>query len=332
MNIGLFTSVYFNNIGNGFIDLGAEECIKAALPANANFIKISQCANFAASMYKGMALRESAVLRWIWRNGVQRFAPQMHDRSYKMIQTKDVFSVANIAKLDYFIIPGCVLTVPFFTIYGRLLENKINEGAKIIFLGVSGNYYTDYEIQFVSAFLSKLKPHAILTRDSIAFKYYAKFSDNSYNGIDSAFFVNRLNLPKVTATISPFVVLNFDLPKNKVIERTLKKQLDNVIFTNHKPYPYSNIGKYVKQGIVISDYPLDYLFLYSNAEAVYSDRVHACITTLAFGNKVCLYSDSPRITLFENVGLKNMDRKLVSLYGLNELQNKQISYLASVFS
>jgi len=105
-----------------------------------------------------------------------------------------------------------------------------------------------------------------------------------------------------------------------------------VIFTNHKPYPYSNIGKYVKQGIVISDYPLDYLFLYSNAEAVYSDRVHACITTLAFGNKVCLYSDSPRITLFENVGLKNMDRKLVSLYGLNELQNKQISYLASVFS
>lgn len=31
MKIGLFTSVYFNNIGNGFIDLGAEETLKAAL-------------------------------------------------------------------------------------------------------------------------------------------------------------------------------------------------------------------------------------------------------------------------------------------------------------
>ena len=34
MNIGLFTSVFFNNIGNGFIDLGAEETIKAVMPEN----------------------------------------------------------------------------------------------------------------------------------------------------------------------------------------------------------------------------------------------------------------------------------------------------------
>jgi hypothetical protein len=30
--IGLFTSVYFNNIGNGFIDLGCEAQLKEATP------------------------------------------------------------------------------------------------------------------------------------------------------------------------------------------------------------------------------------------------------------------------------------------------------------
>jgi hypothetical protein len=50
-----------------------------------------------------------------------------------MIQTKDVFSVAQMVKLDYLIIPGCALTVPFFTIYGNLLEKKVLEGTKIIF-------------------------------------------------------------------------------------------------------------------------------------------------------------------------------------------------------
>lgn len=68
-----------------------------------------------------------------------------------------------------------------------------------------------------------------MTRDSVAFKNYARFSDNSYNGIDSTFFVNRLELPKIATTISPFVVLNFDQPKNKVIERTLNKQFENVV-------------------------------------------------------------------------------------------------------
>ena len=105
-----------------------------------------------------------------------------------MIQTKDVFSVAQMVKLDYLIIPGCALTVPFFTIYGNLLEKKVLEGTKIIFYGASGSYYTDYEIRFVSASLAKIRPHAILTRDSVAFKNYARFSDNSYNGIDSTFF------------------------------------------------------------------------------------------------------------------------------------------------
>lgn len=63
MNIGLFTSVYFNTIGNGFIDLGAEATLKEALPNDYNLIKVSQCANFAASMSKSFAWKENPVMK-----------------------------------------------------------------------------------------------------------------------------------------------------------------------------------------------------------------------------------------------------------------------------
>ena len=50
--IALLTSVTFNNIGNGFIDLGAEAALMKALPLNAELFKVSSNANFAATMGK----------------------------------------------------------------------------------------------------------------------------------------------------------------------------------------------------------------------------------------------------------------------------------------
>lgn len=331
MEIGLFTSVFFNNIGNGFIDLGAEATLKSALPVHGNIVKLSQCANFAATMSRGMMLKEIPGIHWLWVKVMQRFAKKLQDQSYRMVKQQDVFSVANIAKVDYFIIPGCVLTVPFFTIYGQLLKNKVNEGTKLIFLGASGNFYTNYEVEFVSNYLKILKPLAIMTRDSIAYKYYAKFSENSFNGIDNAFFVNLWNLPKVKTSMDPFVVLNFDEPRHKYIEKELSTQFSNIIYTNHKPYPYFKVSNLVKKGIMVSDTPLDYLFLYSNVTETYSDRVHACIPTLSFGHRARLYSDSPRIALFENVGLSNIKNELMQIEGLKEMQDRQIAFLKSLF-
>lgn len=330
MNIGLFTSVYFNNIGNGFIDLGAEATLKNAIPEGGQIIKVSQCANFAASMGKGMVIKELPFVHWMWTNIMQRFAKKVHDKTYKIIAQENVFSVADFVKLDYFILPGCILTVPFFTIFGKLLEKKVQEGTKLIFLGASGNFYTEYEINFVSEYLKKLAPYAIMTRDSIAFKYYSKFGKFSYNGIDNAFFVNLWNIPKVKTEMENYVVLNFDEPKHKNIKEELEKKFKNIVYTNHKPYPYLSVSKLVKKGVMVSDTPLDYLLLYANVSEVHSDRVHACIPTLAFGNKAQLYSDSPRIALFENVGIKEIKKRPVKIEGLKEKQEQQIEFLKSI--
>lgn len=293
--IALLTSVTFNNIGNGFIDLGAEAALMKALPLNAELFKVSSNANFAATMGQMFMLKENPIINWLWVHTMQRAAKKLHDRSYKTVKTQNIFSMASMVKCDYFIIPGCVLTVPFFTIYGDLIKRKAEQGSKIIFLGASGNFYTEYEVKFVSEYLRKLQPYAIMTRDSLAYKYYANFTKNSYNGIDNVFFVNLLNLPQIDTDLTPYVVLNIEEPKHYRIKEELKNifKEKNIVYSYHKPFPYTKVSKLVKNGVIVSDNPMDYLLLYRNASEVYSDRVHACIPTLAFGNKARLFSNSP---------------------------------------
>lgn len=289
--IALLTSVTFNNIGNGFIDLGAEAALMKALPLNAELFKVSSNANFAATMGQMFMLKENPIINWLWVHTMQRAAKKLHDRSYKTVKTQNIFSMASMVKCDYFIIPGCVLTVPFFTIYGDLIKRKAEQGSKIIFLGASGNFYTEYEVKFVSEYLRKLRPYAIMTRDSLAYKYYANFTKNSYNGIDNVFFVNLLNLPQIDTDLTPYVVLNIEEPKHYRIKEELKNifKEKNIVYSYHKPFPYTKVSKLVKNGVIVSDNPMDYLLLYRNASEVYSDRVHACIPTLAFGNKARLF-------------------------------------------
>lgn len=326
--IALLTSVTFNNIGNGFIDLGAEAALMKALPLNAELFKVSSNANFAATMGQMFMLKENPIINWLWVHTMQRAAKKLHDRSYKTVKTQNIFSMASMVKCDYFIIPGCVLTVPFFTIYGDLIKRKAEQGSKIIFLGASGNFYTEYEVKFVSEYLRKLRPYAIMTRDSLAYKYYANFTKNSYNGIDNVFFVNLLNLPQIDTDLTPYVVLNIEEPKHYRIKEELKNifKEKNIVYSYHKPFPYTKVSKLVKNGVIVSDNPMDYLLLYRNASEVYSDRVHACIPTLAFGN----FSNSPRIALFENAKIPDVRERLVSIEGLKEMQDKQIAFLASL--
>lgn len=256
--IALLTSVTFNNIGNGFIDLGAEAALMKALPLNAELFKVSSNANFAATMGQMFMLKENPIINWLWVHTMQRAAKKLHDRSYKTVKTQNIFSMASMVKCDYFIIPGCVLTVPFFTIYGDLIKRKAEQGSKIIFLGASGNFYTEYEVKFVSEYLRKLRPYAIMTRDSLAYKYYANFTKNSYNGIDNVFFVNLLNLPQIDTDLTPYVVLNIEEPKHYRIKEELKNifKEKNIVYSYHKPFPYTKVSKLVKNGVIVSDNPM----------------------------------------------------------------------------
>ena len=89
------------------------------------------------------------------------------------------------------------------------------------------------------------------------------------------------------------------------------KAILGLLLNNLALFPYTKVSKLVKNGVIVSDNPMDYLLLYRNASEVYSDRVHACIPTLAFGNIARLFSNSPRIALFENAKIPDVRKRLM---------------------
>jgi fibrillarin-like rRNA methylase len=84
-----------------------------------------------------------------------------------------------------------------------------------------------------------------------------------------------------------------------------------------------------------SEFPEDYLQLYANCDTVYTDRVHACVAALIYGNKAMYFGKSPRYGLLPRV-LQGADitKEPVSLnldYVAQEKQ-KQLDFLDSVLN
>jgi len=133
------------------------------------------------------------------------------------------------------------------------------------------------------------------------------------------------------------VVFNFDTRQEPKIKLPKDK---NVIRTFHAPYrlfyniipgqPPKHKTVYTSyQNTLISDIPEDYLNIYANADAVYSDRIHACIASLGFGNYARLYSSTPRYNLFEKVGAEGIRKKIVKIdhSKIKTLKKEQINFL-----
>ena len=59
--------------------------------------------------------------------------------------------------------------------------------------------------------------------------------------------------------------------------------------------------KYYGKNIYLSDVPEDYLNIYANAEAIFSDRVHTCVGALSQGIPTMFMGNTPRANLFKRV-------------------------------
>jgi hypothetical protein len=80
------------------------------------------------------------------------------------------------------------------------------------------------------------------------------------------------------------------------------------------------------------DIPFGYLVLYSNASLTLSDRVHACIVTMAYGGTSMLFSKSPRVGIIEKAGAGSVLQKptAIDLSALEVMRNEELSFLRAV--
>lgn len=104
-----------------------------------------------------------------------------------------------------------------------------------------------------------------------------------------------------------------------------------ILRPEHRFFPHMTRKIYRHPGAFCSDEPWTYASVYANSETTLSDRVHACVATLAYGNPAMLFTPSPRAALFERLGLGDIKNRPVSLDPglLEEAKSAQLRWLAN---
>ena len=287
LKIGMYAGSWPQNIGNAFFDFGAEAIIRTAFP-NAE------------------VTRTGGAVHWMFnnshflRNGLpgkisRRIFPNWNPQSGNSLE------IGEIAKFDLLVFAGMSLTKEFVTNNGATLLTANKRGVAILGLGVGASTFSEEEAEYFSFFFQKLKNSGLITRDSDTFKLFSNKIQNIEPGIDCAFFLPEyFTPPKVS--IQDYFVATFDFRKvpDVYLEGT------NYYFTHHQLWGRIPRKFRKKSRTLISDVPEDYLTLYANCKTTYSDRVHACVASLAYGNAAQLFSSTPRKALFTEIGLESI--------------------------
>lgn len=91
--------------------------------------------------------------------------------------------------------------------------------------------------------------------------------------------------------------------------RTLPKRVGRhvVLRPEHRTNPHLPFKIYAQANGLASDEPWTYLTAYSAAEVTISDRVHACVAALAYGNRAILHNPTTkRHALFSSIGVEDI--------------------------
>lgn len=295
LKIGLYIGSWPQNIGNAFFDLGAKAILKAAFP-EAIFCPMGGAVHwmFMASSKHHDGPVKSRVLNFLEK-----------DQSSK----GNSIEIGQFAEVDLIVFAGMSMCKEFVDNNGKTLLEASKRGIPVLGLGAGGALYDAQEVDIFSKFLNQLGNYAIISRDEDTFNMFDGHIKNMWSGIDCAFFLPdyytppKLNLPE-------YDIENFDYAKK---HPKINHQGREIIYTHHDlwgPLPKKYINK---KRTLVSDVPEDYLTLYSQVNETYADRVHACVATLAYGNKARLFSSTPRKALFSKVGVPNISSELSQL-------------------
>jgi hypothetical protein len=118
------------------------------------------------------------------------------------------------------------------------------------------------------------------------------------------------------------------------LKSTNQEKVDSYLLlrADHQTNPLYHRKLYYGPGAFAMDVPFGYLALYSNASLTLSDRIHACVVTMAYGGTAMLFSKSPRAHIIKQVGVTSIFQKPTALdmAVLDKKRNNELRFLRSV--
>lgn len=270
MKVLILNGCWSPNIGNAFVNLGTEQIIRKAFGK----CEIIYSADVANKWFFGLCGEEG----------------QYSNNSFNISK--------YIADIDLVVWGGMILTEYNFKLAQEIFMEFDNREIPILFLGAGADEYSDVEAEYVANCLQKLKYVGIITRDTNTYEMFSKYEglkQKIQEGIDAAFFVDYCDIPRLN--IEKYDVECFDRIVTPYIDHKGKR----ILYTHHDCFGKLPTRYINQKDTIISELPYDYLTIYKNVDVTYAERVHACIATLAFGNKAMLYSQTIRAKLFDKV-------------------------------
>ena len=256
-------------------------------------------------------------------------------------QKNNSFDLMQYQQADIHIMAGPILNQMPTLFIDKIKEIKKRK-AQYALISISGTGLSQSEINEIGSFLQEYPPLLFATRDEETYNKFSKFVQNSYNGICTAFLVNK-TIPTETFKLGKFFFISSfyrELEPFYFLEKEKECTLENLEIKHKKkfgiiPFKYSRhfnflrpqqaeIGNHIIIRTIqdlntkfnhinfavpnsyISFNPLLYLEITKSSEFVISDRVHACATGLAYGKPVRFLFNTPRAGIFDRM---NFDYK-----------------------
>lgn len=297
------------NIGLSFIDLGSKASILEAVDGNCEFHFTSELTQLS-----------------------QEYTNPLYDLGINV---------------DYIVIPGTRISYILLDKYMEFFNSMKSKGTEIIINGGSiGMNYNKETFKKASERVKKINPYLFISRDKQNYDEFKEYCQHSYNGIDCGFFIsdhfNPMTLEEEYTTVTfdrgsePETIEN-DITGKRVrldhlpfehTERGMPVASNALHQINRKIHEKTTEPPLLRKGAVVSYHPDDYLNLYANTNMTYSDRVHACVATLSFGNPAQLFWESSRAQLFDRINASDiLERPVEPFEQIKQQKSEQVDFL-----
>ncbi|WP_247237855.1 polysaccharide pyruvyl transferase family protein [Telluribacter sp. SYSU D00476] len=277
-------------------------------------------------------------------------------------QLENGFKLMDYQQADIHVFSGPMLRAILPTYSEKIKEIK-KRGGNYLLVSVSSAHITEEERVATGKFLEKYPPMILATRDEETYTNFKEFQINVYNGICTAFLVNKMLPVLGFSGHSRFFISSFynelepvyklqsgevEIENIKVERKAtflglshsisrhlnfLRPQQDTLL--SHKIVRvHQDLSthfyhvKFSHPNSFMSFNPLSYLSLYKSADFTISDRVHSCAVALSFGKPAMLFTNSPRAGIFDRLGYK-IDRNSRIIYPIdNGIINREVANLS----
>ncbi len=244
--------------------------------------------------------------------------------------------------------------------YGQAIRRILERGEQYVLLSASGTGLPQPVISAIGQFLKDYPPLFFASRDEETYRKFSPYVKNSYNGICTAFLVDKTIKLSTFKLDKPFFISSFytELEPTFFVPDGMEATVENLQVKHKKticglPFRYSRHfdwmrknkhsevgGKLIVRTIqnlntrfnhinfsmpnsFISFNPVKYLEVVKSSEFTISDRVHACAVSLACGHPARFLFNTPRAGIFDRMGFDYLSNDGVMYPNMEKIEEEQ---------